>query len=110
LINSIKNFLNNEYPIQFIFSTIKKWIKFYINNYNNTNNKLKDKFFIVSFVNTVFEKFVSIANMFNCKLAYTIPNIKEFNKKRERPIDHKIRMLSIKSRVVIAINMLNRNN
>jgi len=100
--------MNIQYNL--FFRLLKNGLNFILITTIIPNNKIKDKFFIVSFVNTVFEKFVSIANMFNCKLAYTIPNIKEFNKKRERPIDHKIRMLSIKSRVVIAINMLNRNN
>ena len=40
-------------------------------------NKNKDdieRFFTIPYVNTISERFIPIVNMFNCKLAFTIPN------------------------------------
>ncbi|KYQ46783.1 hypothetical protein ALC60_14208 [Trachymyrmex zeteki] len=93
LINAVNIFLNNGYSIQFIFSTMEKRIKYHINKsrevHVNLHTHIKDKFFTVPYVKTIFESFSSISMRFRCKLAYrgeplspTIPNtLKSFIKK-----------------------------
>ncbi|KYM83920.1 hypothetical protein ALC53_05682 [Atta colombica] len=72
LMNVINILLKNEYPLQFIFSTLYNRIKFH-NKITTTNIiKVKEKFFAVP--SNLSLKNFHLANMFNCKLAYTIPN------------------------------------
>ena len=49
----------------------------------------KNKFFTILYVNTIFERFTPIVNMFNCKLAFTIPNtLKNFIKRGKNKLEH----------------------
>jgi len=59
-----------------------------MNSTNRTvNKKVKEKIFTTFYlnVNSISEKFSPIVDMFNCKLAYSIPHsLKNFIKKRKR--------------------------
>ena len=68
-------------------------IKFYIHNKNTTNNnKVKDKFFAIPYVNSISEKFLPLGNMFNSKLAYTILNkLKNLIKKDKDQLEYIIK-------------------
>ncbi|KYN05244.1 hypothetical protein ALC62_03848 [Cyphomyrmex costatus] len=90
LIDAINCFLQNRYPLELIFTAIKNKLKFHINKINssNNNNGLK-KFFAIPFVNSVSDKFKPIANIFTCKLAYTIPNtLKNFIKRGKDKLEY----------------------
>ncbi|KYM96032.1 hypothetical protein ALC62_03912 [Cyphomyrmex costatus] len=91
LIDAINIFLLNGYPLDFIFTTIKNRLKFHINKIssnNNNNNSLK-KFFAIPFVDSVSNKFKPIANIFTCKLAYTIPNtLRNFIKRGKDKLEY----------------------
>ena len=61
LIDAIKIFLQNEYPLRFIFSTIHNRIKYHINKINNLNKNKDDtekKFFTIPYVNMISERFI----------------------------------------------------
>ncbi|KYQ46473.1 hypothetical protein ALC60_14570, partial [Trachymyrmex zeteki] len=65
----------NGYPLEFVFSSIKKRIKFHIDSNNGTvDKKVKEKIFTIPYVNSVPEKFTPIANRFHCKLIFSISN------------------------------------
>ncbi|KYN12201.1 hypothetical protein ALC57_15633 [Trachymyrmex cornetzi] len=75
IIEMINIFLNNCYPLSFIFSTIWERIKFHIHNRGSTRNiKVADKYFTIPYVRSISESFLPISSMFHCKLAFTIPN------------------------------------
>ncbi|KYN22608.1 hypothetical protein ALC57_04991, partial [Trachymyrmex cornetzi] len=75
LVNAINTFLDNCYPLSFIFTNITQRINFYIHNKNKTGNILvKDKYFTIPYVKSISESFLPISSMFHCKLAFTIPN------------------------------------
>ena len=92
LIDAIKIFLQNGYPLRFIFSTIHNRIKYHINKFNNLNKNKDDtekKFFTIPYVNTISERFIPIVNMFNCKLAFTIPNtLRSFIRRGKDDLEH----------------------
>ena len=94
LIDVIKIFLQNGYPLSFIFSTIHNRIKYHINKFNNLNKNKDDtekKFFTIPYVNTISERFIPIVNicMFNCKLAFTIPNtLRSFIRRGKDDLEH----------------------
>ena len=60
LIDAIKIFLQNRYPLRFIFSTIHNRIKYHINKINNLNKNKDDtkRFFMIPYVNTISERFI----------------------------------------------------
>ena len=96
LIDAVHTFLENGYPLHFIFVTINSKLLFYIHKYKKTyisyfptDKFLKekiptDKFFIISYVKTVSENFSPIVLKMNSMLAYTIPNVKQIYEKRQR--------------------------
>ncbi|KYQ57302.1 hypothetical protein ALC60_03737 [Trachymyrmex zeteki] len=89
LINVINILLNNGYPLEFVFSAIHKRIKFHINKSGTVEKKIKEKFFMIPYVNSVSEKFTPIANRFHCKLAFSIPNsLRKFIGKGKDQLDH----------------------
>ncbi|KAG5309762.1 COX1 oxidase, partial [Acromyrmex insinuator] len=91
LIDAIKIFLQNGYPLRFIFSTIHNRIKYHINKINNLNKNKNDteRFFTIPYVSTISERFVPIVNMFNCKLTFTIPNtLRSFIKRGKDDLEH----------------------
>ncbi|KYN17536.1 hypothetical protein ALC57_10185 [Trachymyrmex cornetzi] len=50
---------------------------------------LPNKFFAIPFFNSISEKFKPIANVVDCKLAYTIPNtLKDYIKKGKDKLEH----------------------
>jgi len=74
LVEAIYIFLNNGYPLPFIFSTIENRLKFHIHTINilHTIYKSKKNFlqFYFPYVKSIFESFSPISNMFHCKLAF----------------------------------------
>ncbi|KYN16344.1 hypothetical protein ALC57_11400, partial [Trachymyrmex cornetzi] len=75
IIEMINIFLNNCYPLSFIFSTIWERIKFHTHGRGDARNiKVTDKYFTIPYVRSVSESFLPISSMFHCKLAFTIPN------------------------------------
>ncbi|KYQ59927.1 hypothetical protein ALC60_01023 [Trachymyrmex zeteki] len=88
LIKAINIFLNNGYPLDFIFSSIQKRIKFHINKSGTVEKKIKEKFFTIPYVSSVSERFAPIANRCHCKLAFSIPNsLNKFIKKGKDQLD-----------------------
>ncbi|KAG5309544.1 DEN1B protein, partial [Acromyrmex insinuator] len=92
LIDAIKVFLQNGYPLSFIFSTIHNRIKYHINKFNNLNKNKDDsggRFFTIPYVNTISERFIPVVNMLNCKLAFTIPNtLRSFIRRGKDDLEH----------------------
>ncbi|KYN05241.1 hypothetical protein ALC62_03844 [Cyphomyrmex costatus] len=107
----IDTLLDNDYPIDFIFNTINSKIRTLIKNQFKTNNNVNNeseviqpcfnkinssnnnnglkKFFAIPFVNSVSHKFKPVANIFTCKLAYTIPNtLKNFIKRGKDKLEY----------------------
>ena len=76
--------------LHFIFLTIHNKIKFHITIFIICiNNKNIEKFFTISYVNIISERFTPIVNMFNCKLVFIIPNIlKNFIKRGKDKLEH----------------------
>ncbi|KYN20260.1 hypothetical protein ALC57_07164, partial [Trachymyrmex cornetzi] len=75
LINAINTFLENCYPLSFIFTTVINRIKFHTLNIKTTRNPLiRDKYFTIPYVRSISESFLPISSVFHCKLAFTIPN------------------------------------
>ncbi|KYN27545.1 hypothetical protein ALC57_03064 [Trachymyrmex cornetzi] len=88
LIDTIKIFLNNCYPLYLIFSTINNRIKYHIHN-NDFTHKVKQKFFSVPDFKSISESFLPISTKFNCNLAYSIPNtLKSFIKRGKDNLEH----------------------
>ena len=89
MIEAIHTFLNNSYPLSFIFSTIKSRLKFHIHNKDITHySREKDKYFTIPYVKSISESFLPISSMFHCKLAFSIPNTsKSFIKKGKDKLD-----------------------
>ena len=66
LIDAIHIFLENGYPLSFIFSTIKQRLKFYTLNKNTTHNlQIKEKYFTIPYVHFISENFLPISNIVN---------------------------------------------
>ena len=89
LVDAIHIFLNNGYPLSFIFSTIEKRLKFHIHNKHIIHNlRIREKFFTIPYVKSISESFSSIFNIFHCKLVFPITNtLKSFTyKERKRQI------------------------
>ena len=82
-IDAIHIFLNNCYPLPFIFSTIERRLKFHKYNKDTTHySRNKDKYFTIPYVKSISESFLPISSMFHCKLAFSIPNtLKSFIKR-----------------------------
>ncbi|KYQ48744.1 hypothetical protein ALC60_12250, partial [Trachymyrmex zeteki] len=73
LIDAVHIFLNNCYPLSFIFSTIEKKIKFHIHNEHITHNAhVKDKHFTIPYIKSISKSFLPISSMFHCKLVFSI--------------------------------------
>ncbi|KYN30074.1 hypothetical protein ALC57_00467 [Trachymyrmex cornetzi] len=95
LTEAINIFLENVYPLDFIFSTIRKRLNYHIyyNNNNtdiNLNKKIKatQKYFTVPYVKDISESFLPIAFKLGCKLSYTIPNsLKNYIKRGKDQLD-----------------------
>ncbi|KYN10278.1 hypothetical protein ALC57_17593, partial [Trachymyrmex cornetzi] len=97
----INNFLNNGYPLDFLFSTINKRIdtlssrkNVYSNacSYQNSNSVNFDNFFIVPYIKDVSEKFKPVAKKNNLKVAFKPMNklntIIKTGKDRLKTIEH----------------------
>ncbi|KYQ49768.1 hypothetical protein ALC60_11170 [Trachymyrmex zeteki] len=80
LVDAIHTFLENGYPLHFIFSTIQNRLFFHFRNSKNSHflsSKKKitvDKFFTIPYIKSVSESFRPNALKMNSKLAYSIPN------------------------------------
>ncbi|KYN28656.1 hypothetical protein ALC57_01909 [Trachymyrmex cornetzi] len=72
--NLIHTFLMNGYPLEFIFSMIINRIKTLenriISNNNNDENEIVKKFFVISYLNNVSEKFKKISHNYGFNIAY----------------------------------------
>ncbi|KYN21863.1 hypothetical protein ALC57_05757 [Trachymyrmex cornetzi] len=78
--NLINTLLNNGYPLQFLFATIKNRIKSitykksfkFINDQrvNMNSSNISKKYFTVPFFKKISEKFIPIINKFNFNIAY----------------------------------------
>lgn len=94
LTKAIKILLDNCYPLDFIFNTIRDRLKklLFKNDHNinvevseNNNNK---KWFTVPFTDTTSREFSSIIRNCNFRLAFSIPNnLKNFIKTGKDPLD-----------------------
>ena len=86
----IKILLENNYPIQLIFSTIEKGIKKFIYN-NNGEGNTKDKdnnYFVVPYVRNISDRFFPIANSLGLKTAFSVDHsLKSFIKVVKDPLD-----------------------
>ncbi|KYQ51389.1 hypothetical protein ALC60_09555, partial [Trachymyrmex zeteki] len=86
LIKAINIFLNNSYPLDLIFSSIQKRIKFHTNKSGTVEKKIREKFFTIPYVSS--KKFAPIANRCHYKLAFSIPNsLNNFIKKGKDQLD-----------------------
>ncbi|KYQ55827.1 hypothetical protein ALC60_05264, partial [Trachymyrmex zeteki] len=75
LIDAVQIFLNNGYPLPCIFSIIETSVKFHIHKEHSTHNAyIKEKYFTISYVKSIFESFLPISSMFHYKLAFYISN------------------------------------
>jgi len=102
LVETIHIFLNNGYPLPFIFSTIENRLKFHIYNKHATHNpQINEKFFTVLYVKSISESFSPIPIMFHCKFSIT-NTLKSFIKRGKNKSDLLIKIWSIRSHVMIA--------
>jgi len=86
LINAINIFLNNGYPLQFIFSSFKKRIKFFIND--NRIIKFKEKFFTISYTWILYLKnSFQLLICSNGKAFSILKSLKNFIKKGKDRLD-----------------------
>ena len=89
----------NGYPLEFIFSTMKNKIKTlenrtnlnknseYNNNESDSNSNLKKKFFIISYLSKVSEKFKKLSHIQGFNIAYKpINKMNRFIKTRKDPL------------------------
>ena len=77
LINTINLLLNNNYPLQFIFNTIRNRIKHHFFKKSNNitpDTEVEKKFFVIPYIKNVSEKFKFINSEHDCKIAYTCKN------------------------------------
>ena len=76
-INIINILLKNNYPFDFIFVTINLKTLFYKTDNNNNDNSslsLKRTFFIISYINSVSNRFIPISTRLNHQIAFMIPH------------------------------------
>ena len=66
--------LENNYPLDFIFSMIHFRLKylFYKNDTDGAKPKAK-RFFTIPYISSVSEKFLSFSHKYDCNVAFTIP-------------------------------------
>jgi len=97
LMHAINTLLNYCFPLSFIFATINTRIKMLTNrvvNESNNNNQLsqiKQKiFFIIPYVRSISESFLSITKKYRFDIAYSVPNtLNKFIKRGKDKIDSK---------------------
>ncbi|KYN38167.1 hypothetical protein ALC56_07461, partial [Trachymyrmex septentrionalis] len=97
LIDAVHTFLENGYPLYFIFATINNRLLFYICKYKNSHISYfpkreiaADKYFTIPYVKSVSESFKLIALKMNCKLAYSISNtLNKYIKRGRNQLDYR---------------------
>ena len=71
----IKILLNNDYPLDFIFKIINNRIRAHNKNFlKDKNNQSAKKFFIIPYVKNISEKFNSITNRHQLRIAFSCNN------------------------------------
>jgi len=78
LVDAINIFLNNSYPLPFIFSIIEERLKYHTQNNIQHNIHVKEKFFTVLYIKSISESFLPIA--YKCNYKVTIFNPKYIKK------------------------------
>jgi len=75
----IETVLNNNYPIDFIFSNINQRIKYILHNVNKNSNSTKNnsnfkRFLTVPYIKTLYNQIKLLAKKHDLQLAFSITN------------------------------------